>query len=250
MSTTIPLKSPVSRSSPLACALILTAFLASALIGARFLVAQTPSAHPAPGATHAVHHKRPHVAAAQPAAAPAPPATPPIPRWPVNVHPVQASVTWDSRGLSIDAANSSLQQILRDVMTATGLKVEGMGADERVFGVYGPGEARDVLSQLLNGSGYNMIMIGDQGQGTPRQIVLSARHNGNSPATAIQSAQNNADEDAADNEVDEQPQPQPAPAPIRPGFGTGEPARTPQQIMQEMQQRQQQMPPTSTPPPQ
>ncbi len=50
-----------------------------------------------------------------------------------------------------------------------------MGQDQRIFGAYGPGPARDVLSQLLDGSGYNVLMIGDQGQGTPRRIVLSAR---------------------------------------------------------------------------
>ena len=50
-----------------------------------------------------------------------------------------------------------------------------MNSDERVFGAYGlRSQARDVLAQLLQGSGYNVIMIGDQGQGTPRQLLLSA----------------------------------------------------------------------------
>ena len=50
-----------------------------------------------------------------------------------------------------------------------------MGADERIFGTYGPGPARDVLSQLLDGSGYNVLMVGDRGAGTPRRIVLTIR---------------------------------------------------------------------------
>ena len=55
-------------------------------------------------------------------------------------------MVWDSQGLRIEARNSSLQQILNDVSTATGAKVDGLGTDERVFGIYGPGQARDVLA--------------------------------------------------------------------------------------------------------
>ena len=65
-----------------------------------------------------------------------------------------------------------------EVSTETGTKVEGMGADQRVYGDYGPGQARDVLSQLLQGSGYNVLLAGDIGQGAPREIVLSPRQSG------------------------------------------------------------------------
>ena len=91
-----------------------------------------------------------------------------MPDWPVNDKPSPASVVWDATGLRINASNSSLQQILSEVSTETGTKVEGMGADQRVYGVYGPGQARDVLSQLLQGSGYNVLLAGDIGQGAPR----------------------------------------------------------------------------------
>jgi hypothetical protein len=157
-------------------------------------------------------------------------------------------VTWDSKGLHIDAANSSLQQILKDVSTDTGARVEGLASDERVFGVYGPGQARDVISQLLQGSGYNVIMIGDQGHGTPRQILLSARRTGDAPP-GVNGNQGNANEDDAD--PDEQaapPQFQPGNNP-RPGLTPGGPPRTPQQqIIQEMQQRQQQTQQPNAPP--
>jgi hypothetical protein len=123
-----------------------------------------------------------------------------------------------------------LQQILNDVSTATGAKVEGLGTDERVFGSYGPAEARDVLSELLEGSGYNVLMIGDQGEGTPRQIVLSARS-----AAGTQTAnKNNSAAAEEDNEVEEQPQSQPPQ--LEPGMGRGTLPRTPQQI--EMQREQ------------
>jgi hypothetical protein len=211
--------------------------VAAALFGTQLLfapmtlAAQTPQATTAPATTH----KKPHSHAAHPVAKPAqvapvavaPPAPEP-PRWPANDKPVQASVTWDSQGLRIDATNSSLQQILQDVATATGAKVEGLAADERVFGAYGPGVARDVLSQLLQGTGYNVLMIGDQGQGTPRQIVLSSRRGGDTASSANKGSAGNGDDEAADNEVDDQPQPAP---PLRPGFSPGGAPRTPQQIM-------------------
>lgn len=149
-------------------------------------------------------------------------------------------MTWDSQGLRINAANSSLQQILNDVATITGAKVEGFDTDQRIFGAYGPGQARDVLSQLLQGSGYNVMMIGDQGQGTPRKIVLSLRHSGSQSPTA-NPAQNNDD----DADVDEPPQP--PPQPIRPPFGFNG-ARNPQQVdeqRQQQRQQQQQTPPNN-----
>jgi hypothetical protein len=124
---------------------------------------------------------------------------------------------------------------LRDFATVAGAQIEGMGADERVFGTYGPGQARDVLSELLQGSGYNVMMIGDQGQGAPRQIVLSARPTG-SAQTATTNNTANANDDDAD--VEEPPQPPPGtPMPIRPPF----PPRGPGAMNMQEQQREQQV---------
>ena len=213
-------------------------------------------------------------AAAPPAAAS--PSGPGRPDWPVNAQAVKAKVEWNSRGLHIVAENSSLKQILEDISAATGAKLDGLGEDERVFGAYGPGSAREVISQLLDGTEYNVLMSGDQGQGTPREIVLSRRPAGSGQSSPIGSqnaahipgqnaasmaSQNAAEEDAAPEEpqpveqtqAEPQPSPQPAqqqqqqqqqqqpqtPTPPRSGFGSGAP-RTPQQIIQEMQERQQQ----------
>jgi hypothetical protein len=149
---------------------------------------------------------------------------------------------WDSRGLSIQAANSSLKQILRDVATATGLKVEGLTSDERVFGTFGPGLARDVLSDVLQGSAYNVIMIGDMGEGAPRRVLLSIRQASNSPSAggAGNAAGAGGDEDDSDDQSEPEQQQQDV-QPMRPGFQPGGAPRTPQQIMQEMQQRQLQL---------
>jgi hypothetical protein len=231
---------------------ILLAGFAVTLLSAQVPVAQTPATPHAAvhktvhthKRTNATHPEKPAAPAAQAAPAPVASPVPEAPHWPINDHAVHAKVSWDSRGLSIDAANSSLLQILRDVTTATGVKVEGVNADERIFGAYGPGPARDVLSQLLQGSGYNVLMIGDQGQGTPRQILLSSRNGAGAQSVAGTNNANspNADEDT-DNDAEEQPQP--PPPPMQPAGG---PQHTPQQIMQEMQQRQQQMQQRNAPP--
>jgi len=234
---------------PFPCPLLLAAaallFPAASLVRAQTPAAQTPapattSDPSAPDVKPVHHHQRPN--AAKPLIVPvqdAPEAvTPPMPekpKWPAFDSPSPASVVWDSHGLSIEATNSSLEQILKDISTATGAKVDGLAADQRVFGAFGPGQARDVLSQLLLGSGYNVIMIGDQGQGAPKQILLSVRQAGAGQPVAKNNA-GNSDED----DVEEPPAPQEQ-GPMRPGFPPGTPPRTPQQIEQEMEQRREQM---------
>src|ERR1700677_2871 len=100
---------------------------------------------------------------AQTAPAPIAPAVaapdPPAPNWPANQPPNQAKVSWDGRGLEIEAFNSSLDQILQQVAADTGAKLEGLSQDQRmgdqrvflegltqdqrIFGTYGSGSARD-----------------------------------------------------------------------------------------------------------
>jgi hypothetical protein len=183
---------------------------------------------------------------------------PPPPNWPVNSAAVPASIAWNGRDLSIAASNASLVQILHDVSVATGLKVEGLADSqdkqsgqsqsgsgdqkgERIYGNYGPASERDVLTQLLDGSGYNVLMIGNQGEGTPRELVLTAKASDAGAKGQPGSVQQRHDvEEEAPEEpepVDPQPDPnlhRPPGIPPQPGQG-----RTPQQIMQEMQQRQQ-----------
>jgi hypothetical protein len=242
---------PVARASLHLPAATVALFAVVAAYAAQPLFAQAPAAPTASAAAHKpIHpHKRPIAAhpAVQPAPTPAPEAieTPPAPKppdWPANDHPTAASVVWDSHGLRISANNSSLEQILHDFSTATGAKVEGLNLDERIFGDYGPGQARDVLSQLLDGSGYNVLLIGDQGQGAPRQIVLSPRQTaGGMQQPGAMNRPGSNDDDAEVDDQPQQPNPMPMPAQMRPGFAPGGQPRTPQQIMQEMQQRQQQM---------
>jgi hypothetical protein len=159
------------------------------------------------------------------------PAEPELPKWPANQKAVRATVTWNNEGLRIEADNSSLQQILKDVATATGTEIDGTVTDQRIFGAYGPGRVSEVLSLLLQGFGYNVLMVGDQGQGTPRQIVLSTRNGSKLPPAANTAPATDEDADV------EEPQPQPRPDIVPTG-----PPRIPQQAMQmrQMQQMQRQ----------
>jgi hypothetical protein len=115
--------------------------------------------------------------------------------------------------------------------------VEGLTRDQRIFGSYGPGPGRDVLLKLLDGSGYNVIMIGGRDADAPLEIVLSAR----SPV-GPQAAENNQNpSNSEDDEADKQPDPDPSsPQPAQDPFhlASDGPARDPQEFMQEILQRQ------------
>ncbi|HEY1254118.1 MAG TPA: hypothetical protein VGF01_05010 [Terracidiphilus sp.] len=213
------------------------AFAALALFGAMLGGAQTQAAPTAPTArSHKPAHPHKRVAAATPAqvipVVPAPTlaakaAEPEAPAFPIDSTPVPASITWDSLGLRINAANSSLQQILKDVSMVTGTSVEGLDTDQRVFGAYGPGPARDVLTLLLHGSGYNVLMIGDQGQGTPRKILLSSQHPGSTTPGTTTASQENEEE----TDVEEEQQQQPPPGQVyRPGYPPGTQLRGAQRV--------------------
>jgi hypothetical protein len=170
-------------------------------------------------------------AAAEAAAAQAAkPPEPEIPKWPLNAQAGPATVTWDSKGLRIEATNSSLQQILTDVAAATGASIEGFGTDQRIFGAYGPGSARTVLSALLEGTGYNVLMVGDLGQGAPRQLLLSTK-NANGAQPNQPAANNNPPNDS---EADEEPVQPPLPIRTPNGFTPG---HAPPQMLQERQQQ-------------
>jgi hypothetical protein len=151
--------------------------------------------------------------------------------------PNQARVSWDSRGLEIEAFNSSLNQILHQVAAYTGARLEGLREDQRVFGSYGPGPGSDVLWKLLDGSGYNLLVIGGRDAGAPREIVLTARSSG------AQTTGNRPTPPKADPlEPEPQPEPlaeSPAPEQAQNPFGSGEPPREPLELMQDILQRQQ-----------
>jgi hypothetical protein len=226
----------------------------------------TPNAEPRP------EYRRtpaPQPRPAPPAAKPSPAVpvahTPPAPAKPVpysilNTPAEPAKVTLASGKLTIEATNSSLSSILGQIAKAGGMKIVGPypNAGQRVFGKYGPGAPREVLYDLLAGSGYNIMMLGVTPAGTPRELTLSARTGGvprPAPHAAQTDEENNPEnyEDSGPAENDDQgpqysDQPQEVEEPEAPNASqippNGNRVRTPQQILQELQRmHQQQQPP-------
>ena len=172
-----------------------------------------------------------------PEAVAAPPPAAPAPIWPANQPPNQAKVSWDGRALEIEASNSSLDEILHQVAVDTGAKFEGLTQDERIFGTYGPGPAREVLSKLFDGFGYNVLMMGGGNDDAPLEVVFLA----STPASPQTDANTRNRGNPKDDDAAVPPEPEPAPPPpMKTPFGNGDSGspETPQQIMQDILNRQ------------
>jgi hypothetical protein len=201
--------------------------------------------------------------AAQPATSPQAIPPQPAPSQPAGVAPSllqqpakDAQIVFGNGNLSIRADNSSLAAILQQVASTSGMKIEGLGGDERVFGSFGPGAPRDVLADLLVGTAYNQVLLGDLSNGAPRELILTPARSGGAP---VPSPAPQANANADDNEpeaVETPPPPPPEPpagsTPQQPPPGV----RTPQQLFEQLQQmraaqgRGQQQPPVQQDSPQ
>ena len=199
------------------------------------------------------------VASSLPATSPT--ATPDYPLPPSQQPPKHAQVTYANNILAISADNSSLNQILRQISSTTGLKITGGVTDERVFGQYGPASLAQILAELIDGTGSNMLLTHPDGAASP-ELILTPRQGGPTPP--------NPNAAAFDDHPDPQepaPQQQATPAepvppgnrtivPITPASQTGAaPAdgsqpdspngvKTPQQIYEQLQRLRQQQPTT------
>jgi hypothetical protein len=87
-----------------------------------------------------------------------------------------ATVTLKNETLTVEASNSDLNQILKNVADLSGMIIDGSVKSARVYGVYGPGNPSEVLSSLLVGSGYNFIMVGLSADGAPRKLLLTVQN--------------------------------------------------------------------------
>ena len=214
---------------------------------------------------HARHKKAPPEPPVQ--QAPAPPPTL------AQSAPTPPQVTYNSGQLTIVAQNATLSQVLRSVHSLTGTSVEmpASASNERVVGQLGPGQPRDVLNSLLNGSKFNYIILGVTGDpGAVQKVILTT------PKPASTSTVNTAQNTPVQQpeEPDEnygEPEPEPSPqSPVAPPFrhrpnlpgrvpeGPVQPpqpqqpdtssadnpqlngGKSPEQLLQELQQMQQQ----------
>ena len=83
----------------------------------------------------------------------------------------RATVSYAAGLLTIQADNSSLNQILRQVSRLTGTVITGGVAEERVFGHYGPAKPAAVLSSLLGGTDSGVLMRG-RPDGSVAELIL------------------------------------------------------------------------------
>jgi hypothetical protein len=188
----------------------------------------------------------------------------PVPQVPLDLVPAVApQVSYQNGRLTIVAPNSTLSDILRAVRKQTSADVEiPPNANERVITRLGPGSAREVVAQLLNGSRFNYVLLGSASDANVlSRIVLVAKSPENArsgstpdvpqPPTPEQAADAGAppasaeadaadpaeapDDNTAEDGTDTTAADTDQPAPEQP------PVKTPQQMLQEMQQRQLQL---------
>src|SRR5580700_5592488 len=201
--------------------------------------------------------------------------TGPVQQIPLDsIAPVPPQVSYQNSQLTIVAPNSTLGDVLRAVRKQTGAEIDIPSAPERVVTHLGPGPAREVVAELLNGSRFNYVLMGSStNDATLSKVVLVAKtgpdtaSGPNGPTLAEQqqlgivpgnpvSSQQDPGPDANEAEAQEENTDEAAdqaaaeaeqPAPDQPA------AKTPQEMLQEMQQRQlmlqQQQPPGQPPVP-
>ncbi|MGO8719783.1 MAG: hypothetical protein ACLQMO_11260 [Acidobacteriaceae bacterium] len=124
-------------------------------------------------------HAKPEAAIVVPAPAPLPPV------HPADQPAIPATVEFHQGILSVHAQNSSLVAILDQISRQTGLVIEGLSHDQRMYGQYGPGNISTTLSALLDGSGYNYVIVGGAAGHSPTQLVLSTATAGVTNAPAL-----------------------------------------------------------------
>jgi hypothetical protein len=88
------------------------------------------------------------------------------------------SVDFANGMLSIHANNASLSEVLFQIQKKTGaeIAIPAGTEQERVAADFGPGTPSDVLSQLLNGSGLNFVVVGSESDPNAlRSVLLSPK---------------------------------------------------------------------------
>jgi len=176
-----------------------------------------------------------------------------------SIPPVPPQVTFQNGQLTIVAPNSTLGDVLRAVHKLTGAEIDIPEAKERVATRVGPGPARDVMAELLNGSRFDYVLLGSaEDQNALTRVVLVAKSAPDNTSAAEQPAQpaqpggNQAarvfqapppevnDADAAEQYVEDKADE--VPSDVETPTNADQPeVKTPQQMLQEMQQRQLQL---------
>jgi len=158
----------------------------------------------------------------------------PAPQTPAEPPPKPAEVAFSSGMLTVKADNSSLSQILGEIARQTGMKITGGVADDRVYGSYGPAICDAVLSQLLDGTGTNVLIVHGS-DGLPTELALTARNGGPTPPSPhpANEGRDNYDRRQRQNLPQNNLPPQQIPTQQQPTQSPQQPGQTPQQRMRQ-----------------
>ena len=120
---------------------------------------------------------------------PATPAYTPSPLQPVPLDQVPAvapKVTFEGGQLTVIAHNCTLADVLHAIKKQTGADVDvPPGATERVVADLGPGAPRDVITDLLNGTHFNYVIVGSPTDPSAVQsLALTPKSGGPETASA------------------------------------------------------------------
>src|SRR3984957_8275495 len=97
-----------------------------------------------------------------------------VPQMPLDsIAAVPPQVSYANNQLTIVAPNSTLADILKAVRKQTGAEIDVPSANDRVVTHLGPGAAREVMADLLDGSRFNYVLLGsDQDSNLLTRVVL------------------------------------------------------------------------------
>jgi len=202
------------------------------------------------------------------------PQAPPLPSGPTgpvqqipldSIAAVPPQVSFANNQLTIVAPNSTLADILKAVRKQTGAEIDVPTAPDRVVTHLGPGPAREVIADLLNGSRFNYVLLGSPGDDSVlTRVVLVAKSGPENispvptpeteqaaaqPGDAAQpdqdaaqdaEAEQQADDSGADD-ADQQAATDTDQEQAQQQQDQQQGIKTPQQMLQEMQQRQMQL---------
>jgi hypothetical protein len=95
-------------------------------------------------------------------------------------------VQFANGALSIRCNNATLSEVLFQIQKVTGAEIAIPSGTEqqRVAGDFGPGTASEVLSDLLNGSGLNFVVVGSESDPNMLRSVILSRNGGGADAPA------------------------------------------------------------------
>ncbi len=177
------------------CGLALLIVVAASLSLSAQTSAPTNASQSTPGNAHTQHHvvshrKRHHARAKVTEPVVVAPVAPPPPVPPAQQPSIPARIMFhpesrqSSGSLEIVANNSSLIDILNQVSHQTGMAVEGLNHDERIYGKYGPAPVSATLTQLLDGAGYDYIIVGGSPGKPPAKLQLTTASNTSASPTS------------------------------------------------------------------